>query len=191
MAGLWPWAAFLAALLLAAAGCHEDMYQQQKFRTYNADPFFTDSLSARPLVEGTVVHTGMPEDSLLATGMINGKPSDIFPFPVTREVLLRGKDRFNSFCSPCHGRLGDGNGMVVQRGFPSPPSYHTDSVRVMPAGFYVDVMTKGFGRMYPFAARIHPHDRWAIAAYIRALQLSQHAVVAGLPETQRKHLEAK
>jgi hypothetical protein len=181
----------IIGISLLAGGCHEDMYQQQKFKTYTVNPFFPDSLSERQLVPGTVVHKEMQDDEILNTGMVNGKPSDIFPFPVTREVLLRGKDRFNSFCTPCHGQLGDGNGMVVQRGFPAPPSYHTDSVRVLPVGFYVDVMTKGFGRMYPFSARIHPRDRWAIAAYIRALQMSQHAVVAELPEDQRRRIEDK
>jgi hypothetical protein len=180
---------FAAAAALVSAGCHEDMYQQQKYKTYTVNPFFPDSLSERQLPAGVVVHTKQPEDELLATGMINGRAVDTFPFPVTKEVLLRGKDRFNNFCTPCHGTTGDGNGMIVQRGFPAPPSYHTDSVRVMPAGFYVDVMTRGFGRMYPFAARIHPKDRWAIAAYIRVLQYSRHASVAGLPDDQRKRID--
>ncbi len=178
-----------AVAWLLFAGCHQDMVQQKKFKTYTVNTFFSDSSSQRPLVEGTVPHTAGPEDELLETGLVGGKAVDSFPFPVTREVLLRGEDRFNNFCSPCHGRTGSGNGMVVQRGFPAPPSYHTDSVRVLPAGFYVDVMTRGFGRMYPFAARIHPRDRWAIAAYIRALQYSQHAAAAGLPEEQRKRID--
>ncbi len=186
---LLPFLALAAGL--AITGCHEDMYQQKKYKTYTINPFFPDSLSERQLVPGTIVHTTEPDDELLSTGMVNGKAVDSFPFPVTREVLLRGQDRFNNFCTPCHGRTGYGNGMVVQRGFPAPPSYHTDSVRVLPAGFYVDVMTRGFGRMYPFASRIHPKDRWAIAAYIRALQFSQHAALAGLPENQRKRIEEK
>jgi hypothetical protein len=181
------------ALIAAAAmtGCHQDMYQQQKYKTYTPNAFYADSLSARPLVEGTVVHHSVPASDVMTTGLENGKPAAAFPMPVTRSLILRGQNRFDIFCAPCHGRLGDGNGIVVQRGFPAPPSFHTDSVRSQPPGFYVDVITRGFGRMYPYAARVHPDDRWAIAAYIRALQLSQHAPVASLPEAQRKNIESR
>ena len=114
-----------------------------------------------------------------------------FPFRVTKEVLDRGHQRFEIYCSPCHGLLGDGKGMVVRRGFPAPPSFHSDSLRAKPVGHYVDVMTNGLGRMFSYADRVQPHDRWAIAAYIRALQLSQHAAVRDLSETQRRPLTKK
>jgi mono/diheme cytochrome c family protein len=107
------------------------------------------------------------------------------PIPVTRELLVRGRERFNAFCSPCHGKLGDGNGMIVQRGFPHPPSYHIDRLRQAPDGHFYDVITNGFGVMYSYAARVAPEDRWAITAYIRALQLSQNASTNDLPAQER------
>ncbi|HVO33612.1 MAG TPA: cytochrome c, partial [Elusimicrobiota bacterium] len=127
---------------------------------------------------------------LLYTGKLGGKPSDIMPFPVTPELLARGRERFDIFCSVCHGRLGDGQGMIVKRGFPTPPSYHTERLRKEPIGYFFDVMTNGFGKMYSYGDRVPVRDRWAIAAYIRALQLSQNASLADVPEDQRAALEA-
>ncbi len=168
-----------------------DMYDQQKFKTYSVDPFFSDSLSERPLLAGTVVHTGRQPDPLLDSGMVNGKFADLFPFPITGQVLARGQARFNIFCSPCHGRTGDGQGMIVRRGFPQPPSYYADSVRTLPVGRYFDIMTHGFGRMYSYAERVPVPDRWAIAAYIRALQFSRTVPVRELSRQEQQKLEGK
>ncbi len=180
----------LVCLLVAFAGC-TDMWDQPKYKPMRASKFFADG-SSRPLVEGTVARGYARTDELMYTGKVNGRLADSFPFSVTQEILQRGQDRFNIFCSPCHGRLGNGDGMIVRRGFPRPNSFHADSVRSLPAGFYFDVITNGFGRMYSYAPSVAPEDRWAIVAYIRALQLSQHASVADLDPAERKQVpEAK
>jgi mono/diheme cytochrome c family protein len=173
------------------AGCHSDMYDQPRGKPLAESHFYENGQVARPLVDGTVPHSDTPSDELLLTGKIDRRLSDTFPFRVTKEVLDRGHQRFEIYCSPCHGLLGDGKGMVVRRGFPAPPSFHSDSLRAKPVGHYVDVMTNGLGRMFSYADRVQPHDRWAIAAYIRALQLSQHAAVRDLSETQRRPLTKK
>ncbi len=170
-------------------GCHLDMYDQPRYKPLAASTFFGDSASSRLPVEGTVARGQFITDSLLATGKVSGRPATLFPFPITDSVVERGQDRFNTFCSPCHGRLADGRGMIVQRGFPAPPSFHTDSMMVQPPGFFFDVITNGFGRMYSYAPSIPINDRWAIVAYIRALQLSQKAQIAGLPADDRKHVQ--
>lgn len=180
--------AVLACALCLLFGCHLDMYDQPKEKPLAAEPFFSDGASARPLVEGTVARGHLITDELLATGKIGGKLADAFPYPVTATVITRGQDRFNTFCSPCHGRLADGNGMVVQRGFPRPPSLLSDSVRVQPAGFFFDVITNGFGRMYSYAPSVPVDDRWAIVSYIRALQLSRSLRVTELPDADRSRL---
>jgi cytochrome c553 len=130
-------------------------------------------------------------DEAFYTGKSGGKPLDAFPFPVTREVLLRGQERFNIFCAPCHDRVGTGQGMVVRRGFRAPPSYPMDRLRQAPVGHFFDVMTHGFGVMSDYAAQVSPQDRWAIVAYIRALQLSQHASLDDVPEAERGRLLEK
>lgn len=165
-----------------------DMYNQPKFKPLRPSNLYPDG-SSRPLVEGTVARGYARTNELLYTGKLQGKLADEFPFNVTKEVLQRGQDRFNIFCSPCHGRLGNGEGMIVQRGFPKPNSFHADSVRNQPAGFYFDVITNGFGRMYSYAPSVPVEDRWAIIAYIRTLQLSQHVSVADLTDAERKQLE--
>jgi hypothetical protein len=184
--------AFLGFVALALfAGCHSDMYDQPRGKPLAQSKFFRDGQVARPLVEGTVPHSETPDDELLLTGRLNGQVTDTFPFRVTKEVLDRGHERYNVYCSPCHGPLGDGKGMIVQRGFPAPPSFHSDTLRAKPVGHYVDVITHGLGKMFPYADRVQPHDRWAIAAYIRALQLSQNAAARDLSETQRRPLAGK
>jgi mono/diheme cytochrome c family protein len=176
----------IALICLGLAGCHLDMYDQPKYKPLSASEFYRDGMSSRTPVEGTVT-TGQPEnDELLYSGKINGKVADLFPFPISIETARHGQDRFNTFCSPCHGRLGDGNGMIVQRGFPRPPSLLADSVAANPAGFYFDVITNGFGRMYSYAPSVPPQDRWAIVAYIRALQLRQKMKMTALPEDERE-----
>ncbi|HTY00734.1 MAG TPA: cytochrome c [Bacteroidota bacterium] len=171
------------------AGCHQDMYDQKKYAPLSASEFYRDGQSARPPIEGTVVHRDHSEDGVVATGKMDGKPVDRFPFPVTEMMIRRGQERFNIYCSPCHGRTGDGFGMVVQRGFPRPPSYFTDSVRALPVGRYVDVITNGFGRMYGYGDRVAPRDRWAIAAYIRVLQASRSVNIAELSPGQQELLK--
>lgn len=166
-----------------------DMYDQPKFRPLRPSKFYVDG-SSRPLVEGTVARGYARTDELMYKGKANGRFADEFPFPVTEDVVKRGQDRFNIFCSPCHGRLGNGEGMIVQRGFPRPNSFHADSVRTLPVGFYFDVITNGFGRMYSYAPSVPVEDRWAIIAYIRALQLSQRSAVGDLTEAERTHLTA-
>ncbi len=122
-------------------------------------------------------------------GKVNGVAVDAFPFPITRQDLERGRERYNIFCSPCHDYTGSGHGMVVQRGFPPPPSYHIDRLRNAPVGHFFDVMTNGYGTMYSYASRVSVEDRWRIAAYIRALQLSEHATLNDVPEKNRARLE--
>ena len=168
-----------AALFAAAAlGCRQDMFDQPKVRPLQASTFFADGRASRPVPEDTVARDDRRGDELLTTGRMGGVVADAFPFAITKEVLDRGEERFEIFCSPCHGRTGYGDGMIVQRGFKAPPSFHTDRLRQAPAGHFFDVMTNGFGVMYDYRSRVSAEDRWAIAAYIRALQLSQHASAA-------------
>ena len=166
------------ALLLVLAGCRQEMYDQSRVRPLAQSDFYSDLRSARPQVEGTVARGQLREDEYFYTGKIGGNPGDYMPFPVTEEVLARGHERFNIYCAPCHSRLGDGNGMVPQRGFKHPPTYHQDRLRKVPLGYFFDVMTNGFGVMPDYTAQIQPRDRWCIVAYIRALQLSQDATSA-------------
>ena len=173
------------------AGCQQKMADQPRYEPLAKSDFFSDERSARPLVEGTVARGDLRSDSVLYTGKINGKLTETLPFPVTKNVLLRGQERFDIFCSPCHDRIGTGQGMVVKRGLRAPPSFHIDRMRTAPAGHFFDVITHGFGIMADYATQISPKDRWAIIAYIRALQLSQNAKLADVPETERRALETK
>jgi mono/diheme cytochrome c family protein len=178
-----PWravAAAAAALLLC--GCAQDMANQPRYNALAASRFFKDGLAYRPLPEGVVARNDLRDDEQLYTGKVNGDFAATFPFPVTREVIDRGEERYNIYCAPCHGLLGDGDGMVVQRGFRQPPSYHTDRLREAQPGYFFDVITNGFGAMSDFRTQVPVKDRWAIVAYIRALQRSQHATVADAPE---------
>ena len=162
-----------------------DMHDQPRFKPLAESDFYTDLRSARPPVEGTVARGQLHEDDYLYTGKIGNNPGDYMPFPVTEDVLARGQERYNIYCAPCHSRLGDGNGVIPARGFPRrPPSYHTERLRKAPLGYFFDVMTNGFGAMPDYASQIEPKDRWAIVAYIRALQLSQGATPADVPAGQ-------
>lgn len=167
--------AALACLALVPAGCRTEMYDQPRYDTFDATTIFPDGLSSRPLVAGTVPRDWAMEDEHFSTGRIDGKLAADFPMEVTREVLERGRERYEIYCTPCHGKLGDGDGMIVRRGFSPPPTYHSDRLRNIEVGHFFDVQTRGFGAMYNYAARVKPLDRWAIAAYIRVLQLSQNA----------------
>jgi mono/diheme cytochrome c family protein len=172
--------------VMATSACRLDMHVQPRFNPLARNDFFADQRSARPPVEGTVARGQLKEDTYFYTGKIGGNPGDYFPMPVDENVLARGRERFNVFCAPCHSRLGDGNGVVPSRGFPrKPPSYHIERLRKAPIGYFFDVMTNGFGLMPDYASQIPPKDRWAIAAYIRALQLSQNAKMADVPDGQK------
>jgi Cytochrome C oxidase, cbb3-type, subunit III len=172
-------------VVLVLAGCRQDMHDQPRFKPLAMSDFYSDLRSARSPVEGTVARGQLHEDAYFYTGKIGNSPGDYMPFPVTEDVLVRGRERFNIYCTPCHSRLGDGNGMIVQRGFRRPPSYHTERLRKAPLGYFFDVMTNGFGAMPDYASQIPPRDRWAIVAYIRALQLSQNATLADVPAGQK------
>ena len=164
------------------------MHDQPKYIPLRESAFFADHRSARPLVAGTVARGQLHEDPLLYAGKVNGADATIFPFPIDEQVMARGQERFNIYCSPCHGRTGRGDGMVVRRGYRQPPTYHQDRLRDAPVGHFFDVMTNGFGAMPDYAAQVPPADRWAIAAYIRALQLSEHATVGDVPAGERRRL---
>jgi len=176
------------ALVLSAA-CRQDMHNGPKIKAYAATDAFPDGRGMRPLPEGTVARGHLEDDELLYTGKVAGQLVDQFPFQVTREVLDRGRDRFNIYCSPCHGRTAMGNGMIVQRGLRPPPSFHDEKLRTQPVGYYFDVMTNGFGAMQDYRMQLEPKDRWAVAAYIRALQYSQRASVADVPSDKRSELD--
>jgi len=175
----------------AVFGCQQKMADQPRYEPLSRSTFFGDERAARPLVEGTVARGQLRSDEHLYTGKQGGKLVDTFPFPVTLAVLTRGQQRFNIFCSPCHDRVGTGQGMIVRRGYRAPASFHMDRLRQAPVGYFFDVMTNGFGVMPDYAQQIQPEDRWAIVAYIRALQLSQHATLADVPEDQRQQLGIK
>ena len=174
-------------ILLLVVGCN-DMYDDHRIKPLQESKFYGDHLSARQLPEGTVARAYARSDELLYAGKVDGKFVDEFPFTVTDDLVRRGQDCFNTFCSPCHGRTGDGAGMIVQRGFPRPNSFHSDSIRSRPAGFYYDVITNGFGRMYSYASSVPVGDRWAIAMYIRALQLSRRAPSSMLSDIDKKKI---
>ncbi|HKY31598.1 MAG TPA: cytochrome c [Candidatus Polarisedimenticolia bacterium] len=181
-------AALLSLLAAAMAGCRQDMHDQPRYEPLEQSAFFPDGRSSRHLVEGTVPRGGLQADGVFATGKQDGVLAASFPMPVDRALLERGRERYDIFCSPCHDRLGTGQGMIVQRGFRVPPSMHIDRLRQAPPGHFVDVMTSGFGAMPDYRAQIPAADRWAITAYIRALQLSQHAPIESLPEEERRRL---
>jgi hypothetical protein len=184
----WRGLVCVVALAIFSGGCRQDMHIQPKYLPYQETPFFADGRDERPVIPGTVARGHLRLDELLYTGKENGEVSDKFPFPMTREDIERGRQRYNIYCTPCHAYTGSGNGMIVQRGFPQPPSFHIDRLRQAPVGHFYQVMTDGFGLMYSYAARVEPEDRWRIAAYIRALQLSQHATIDDVPEADRQKL---
>lgn len=182
----------LVALLviLALTACRQKMANQARYDPYEASDFFADGMAARPRVVGTVARGELTDNPFFDTGKVNGQVADGFPMPVTLELIDRGHTRFDIYCAQCHGRVGDGNGMIPSRGYRRPPSFHSEKVRTATTGHLFDVMTNGFGAMPPYGKMIPPQDRWAIAAYIRALQLSQNATVADVPVTERAKLDA-
>ena len=165
------------------------MHDAPRYEPLEASAFFTDGRASRMLVANTVARGQLKEDEHLYSGKIAGQLATEFPMPVTPEVMARGQERFNVFCSPCHSRRGDGTGMIVQRGFRQPPSYHEERLVNAPVGHFFDVMTNGFGAMQDYSAQVPVADRWAIAAYIRALQLSRRGTVNDVPADSREELE--
>lgn len=172
-------AAFAAAMLVS--GCRMDMQDEPKFVPQRGTKFFADGRSVRPQVEHTVARGQLREDTYFYTGLMNGKEQDMMPFPVSMQVLERGQERYNIYCTPCHSRVGNGAGMIVQRGYKPAGNYHDARRMAEPLSHYFYVMTNGYGAMPNYAAQVTPVDRWAIAAYIRALQLSQAATVKDVP----------
>lgn len=176
--------------LLLLAGCRQDMHDQPKYKPFSRSAFWPDQRSVRPLVQGTVARGKLKTDTRMWKGRTaDGAFINDLPMPLTKELLVRGQQRYNIYCTPCHGRSGDGEGMVVQRGFKHPPSYHTDKLRQQPTGYIYDVITNGFGAMASYAARIPVEDRWAITAYVRVLQFSQNATIEDVPEADRAQVQ--
>ena len=181
---------FLFAMLMFT-GCRQDMHDQPRYEPLEASDFFADGLASRHPPEGTVARGELEESSYFNTAKRHGELGTTLPFELTRALLERGQERYDIYCSPCHDRVGTGFGMIVRRGFRRPPSFHSPHLREAPLGHFFDVMSNGFGAMMDYAAQIPPRDRWAIAAYIRALQLSQHATLAELPESDRQQLQGR
>jgi mono/diheme cytochrome c family protein len=179
----------LPLLVLASTACRQDMHDQPKYKPFRESDFFADHRSARPLVPGTVARGSLREDTVYFTGKVGNDFVSEIPVKVTPELLARGQERFQIFCTPCHGRTGRGDGMIVQRGFKAPSSYHVERLRAMPIGYFYDVITNGYGAMADYAAQVPPADRWAIAAYIRTLQYSQYAPADDVPADKRALLE--
>jgi mono/diheme cytochrome c family protein len=179
-----------AAFALALSGCRNDMHHQAKIKPFRESKFFADGASARPLPEGTVARGFLGENAALARGQgPDGKFVERIPVPLTRALLVRGRERFNIFCSPCHGRTGEGQGMIVQRGFKRPNSFHVERLRAERAGYFFDVITNGFGQMSSYAMQVTPEDRWAVVAWIRTLQASQHMPGDFLETADHNHLD--
>jgi cytochrome c553 len=179
----------IVAASAALGACRQDMHDAPRYDPLERGPFFNDGRASRTPVPNTVPRGLIREDRHMFEGVVDGKPAETFPMAVTPAVMARGQDRFNVYCAPCHGRTGEGDGMIVQRGFRKPPSYHEERVRNAPVGYYFDVMTRGFGAMQDYSAQVTAADRWAIAAYIRALQLSQRATVNDVPAERRDELD--
>lgn len=181
--------ALLLAVAVGVAGCRQDMHDAPRYEAFEASTTYADGRASRNLPVGTVARGWLREDEAIYTGKVNGQFVDAFPFAISHDDLARGQQRFNVYCTPCHGRLGDGNGMVVQRGLRQAASYHQDRLRQEKIGYFFDVITNGFGAMQGYAEQVPVRDRWLIAAYVRALQLSQNASVTDVPADKRAELD--
>ena len=183
------WAYGLTVVLLLAAGCHTDMYDQPRYEALEPSSFFADGRSSRPRVPGTVLYGEPLKTTEYVTGRRDDQLVEEIPVTVDLNLLKRGQERFNIYCSVCHGRTGEGNGMIVQRGYKQPPSYHDERLRGVPIGHFFEVITYGYATMPSYASQVPVGDRWAIAAYIRALQLSQYATADDVPDSLQEQLE--
>jgi mono/diheme cytochrome c family protein len=183
-------APLVIALAVGVAACRQDMHDAPRYEAYEASESFPDGRASRTPPAGTVARGWLREDEALYTGKVNGQLVDAIPFAVSHADLKRGQERFNIYCTPCHGRLGDGQGMVVQRGLRQAASYHQDRLRQERMGYFFDVITNGFGAMQGYAEQVPVRDRWLIAAYVRTLQFSQYASINDVPPERRAELEA-
>lgn len=184
------WLAVCLTMLLLTS-CGRNMAVQPKAQAFEASPYFSNGAVNQPLIENTVSRERGNIDPAFYTGQgPNGFLAEV-PLPVTQELLERGQERYNIYCAPCHNFSGNGEGMIVQKGFPQPASFHEQRLRDQPVGYYFNAITNGFGRMYSYASRVPAEDRWAISAYIKALQLSQNASIDDIPEEQRSQLESE
>jgi mono/diheme cytochrome c family protein len=178
----------VATLAIVTAGCRQRFDDDAKYEPLRPSTLFSDGASARPLIAGTVPRETPFVRTQLIESRLDGDWVDAFPISITREVLETGRERYEIYCSPCHGLLGEGDGIVAQRGFPGVQSLHTERVRNKPLGYYFDVVTNGRGAMYPYGSRIEPLQRWAIIAYIQVLQRSQHLPAESLQLQDRQKL---
>jgi hypothetical protein len=178
---------FLAPVLISA-GCRQQMADQPRYDPLESSSFFPDGQSARPLVPGTIARGELKDDAHFFTGTVGGAPAKTFPFPITLEVLQRGQERYNIYCSPCHARTGNGDGMIVRRGFTRPPSFHIPLMREHPPGHFFRIISQGVGAMPEYRQQVAPYDRWAIVAYIRALQLTYYASLSDISAEGQKEL---
>ncbi|MBT6902685.1 MAG: cytochrome c [Gemmatimonadetes bacterium] len=180
----------LALIFITGCELRQAMYNQEKYEPLESSVFFNDGLSSRQPIAGTVARGNLRENTHYYQGKIDGELARELPMELTPQFLTRGQERFDIFCSPCHDRTGSGNGMIVKRGLKQPPSFHIDRLRQIEVGYFYDVMTNGFGAMYSYASRIPVEDRWAIAAYVRALQHSQSIEVSQLPAQDQQQLQS-
>ncbi len=178
-----------ASLALLVSACRQDMHDAPRYEAYEKSAFFADGRAMRPQVEGTVARGQLRENEALYTGKSGGAFVASYPVSLSEEFVRRGQQRYQIYCTPCHGLTGKGDGMIVRRGYRQPPSFHSDRLRQLPPGYFYDVIAKGFGAMPDYAAQVAVEDRWAIAAYIRALQLSQNATLSDVPADKRAALE--
>ena len=185
----WTVTLIVMAVALTSGGCRQDMHDSANYEPLEESSFFDNGMASRPLVEGTIAREMPPEKTPFYTGRtMNDEFLTELPMELDRELLDRGRDRFDAFCSPCHGQTGDGLGMIVRRGFKQPTSFHDQRLRESPVGYYFDVMSNGFGQMSSYASQVPVRDRWAIAAYISALQLSQNIPVDRLSADEQQQL---
>lgn len=182
---------FAAMSITLLTGCRRDMQDQPRYKPFAKSRFFADGRSARPQVAGTIADGDLREDNALYEGVRDGRFLDTLPFPVTRDVLARGQERYDIYCAPCHGATGYGDGMIAQRGFRAPPSLHSARSRALPTGYVFSVITNGYGAMPDYSEQISTQDRWAVAAYVRALQFSRNAQVSDVPTEDRAQLDAQ
>lgn len=178
----------VVAVLALGAACRQDMHDAPRYEAFEASAFFSDGRASRGAPVGTVARGWLREDEALYTGRLNGEFVAEFPFAIGHDEMMRGRDRYNVYCTPCHGVLGDGEGMVVQRGLRRAASYHQDRLREERAGYFFDVITNGFGAMQGYAEQVPVRDRWMIVAYLRALQLSQNATMAEVPADRQNDI---
>jgi mono/diheme cytochrome c family protein len=183
--------ALVVALALASSACRQDMHDAAKYEPLEKSDFFADGRASRSLLPGTVARGHLRADELFYTGKDANGFATVFPMEITPEVLAHGRERFNIYCAPCHDRTASGRGMIVERGFPQPRSFHDPMLKIMPHGYFFNVMTNGFGRMFPYSSRVTPADRWAIIAYIRTLQYSQNVPVSDLTSEEIDILDGK